>query len=187
MTSVGERIPNIISSRPIYDLTTEHVSRTDVFFYEILTKSNDFNQFRDLMMEFLANRPNVVESHDAHGTGRWNFRKLTEQDKEYVSKEQLRIWDLEEKEEIFYEKLDSIPYIDNIETVTKSFPPRFQRPPMYLNEDGTYTSETEYLAKYPLKKSVSKSPEELELFKGLTIHSQSKGGKKTRKIRKSRK
>jgi hypothetical protein len=42
-----------------YDPTTTHLYRTEVGFYEILTKSNDFNQFRDLMMEFLANRPSV--------------------------------------------------------------------------------------------------------------------------------
>ena len=128
MTSVGERIPNIVPYRPIYDQTIDHIWNSDYSFYEILTKSNDFNQFRDLMMEFLANRPDVRERHDADGTGRYNFKKLSEEDKKYVSDQQQRIWDLEEKAEIFNEKLDSIPYIDNIEQVTKSFPHSFQRP-----------------------------------------------------------
>ena len=101
MTSVGERIPNIIPYRPIYDQTTDHISQSDYSFYEILTRSNDFNQFRDLMMEFLANRPNVKERHDAHGTGRYNLKKLSEEEKEYVSDQQQRIWDLEKKRRIF--------------------------------------------------------------------------------------
>ena len=126
MTSVGERIPNIIPSRPMYDQTTIHVWHSDYSFYDIFTRSNNFNQFRDLMMEFLANRPNVQERHDIRGTGRYNFNKLSEEDKNYVSDEQQRIWDLEEKEDNFTEKLNSIPYIDNIEQITKSFPHSFQ-------------------------------------------------------------
>ena len=159
-----------------YDPTTTHLYRTEVGFYEILTKSNDFNQFRDLMMEFLANRPSVQELHDLKGIGRWNsqsYKRLSESDKEYVRKEEERINDLESKQEAFDEKLDSIPYIDNIDTLTKSFSPTFQRPGW-----GTYEKE--------LLKKDTKQP---DLFEGLQIHSQSKGGKikKTRKNRKPRK
>ena len=173
-----------------YDPTTEHLHRTELGFYEILTKSNDFNQFRDLMMEFIANRPSVQELHDLKGIGRWNsqsYKRLSESDKEYVREEEERISDLEGKEQAFDDKLGSIPYIDNIDTLTKSFSPYFSRPHMYLNEDGTYTSETEFALKYPLKKSVSQSSKEPDLFEGLQIHSQTKGGKNTRKNRKTRK
>jgi len=157
-----------------YDPTTTHLYRTEVGFYEILTKSNDFNQFRDLMMEFLANRPSVQELHDLKGIGRWNsrsYKRLSESDKEYVREEEERISDLEGKEQAFDDKLGSIPYIDNIDTLTKSFSPTFQRPHTYEKE---------------LLKKDTKQP---DLFEGLQIHSQLKGGKmkKTRKNRKPRK
>ena len=157
-----------------YDPTTTHLYRTEYYFYEILTKSNDFNQFRDLMMEFLANRPSVQELHDLKGIGRWNsrsYKRLSESDKEYVREEEERMSDLEGKEEAFADKLGIIPYIDNIDTLTKSFSPNFQRPDTYEKE---------------LLKKDTKQP---DLFEGLQIHSQLKGGKmkKTRKNRKPRK
>lgn len=169
MTSMGK----IVSYERDYDETIQHIDSLDYYFYDILTRSNDFNQFRDLMMEFLANRPNVKERHDAAGTGKWNFRKLSEQDKEKVSKDQLRIWD-SNKEDEFGDKLESIPYFDNIETVTKSFPLNFQRP---------HAFEKEHL------KVNSQSSKEPDIFEGLQIHSQLKGGKnkKTRKNIKPRK
>lgn len=168
MTSVDK---HFVPSNRRYDKTTEHVSISDFYFYDILTRSNDFNQFRDLMMEFLANRPSVEERNDIHGTGKWDFRKLSEQDKKYVDEEQQRVWDLDKVDD-FHEKLSSIPYFNNIETVTKSFPLNFQRPDAY---------EKEHL------KVNSQSSKEPDLFEGLQIHSQTKGGKNTRKNRKTRK
>ena len=170
MASVGERIPNIISSRPVYNATTQHLYRTEVGFYEILTRSNNFNQFRDLMMEFLANRPSVEQYNDIRGTGRKYVKDTSAHDFSGFGPHHMKeIEDLEDKEEEFDYNLGSIPYFDNIETVTKSFPRNFQRP---------YTYEKELL------KTDTKQP---DLFEGLQIHSQSKGGKKTRKTRKSRK
>jgi hypothetical protein len=182
MTSVDKKT---LFYRPVYNATTEHLEKTEYAFYEILTRSNNFNQFRDLMMEFLANRPSVEQYNDIRGTGRKYVKDTPKDDIFGFGPHHVKeIDDLADKEEKFDDNLGSIPYFDNIETVTKSFPRRFQRPHMYLNEDGTYTSETEL---YPLKKSVSQSSKEPDLFEGLQIHSQSKGGKKTRKTRKSRK
>ena len=67
MTSVGKPI---FKSRSIYNPTTTYLRETEDNFYEILTKSNDFNQFRYLMMEFFANRPNVEQINDYNGTGK---------------------------------------------------------------------------------------------------------------------
>ena len=91
MTSVDKKT---LFVRRNYDATTEHLQKTEFYFYEILTKSNNFNQFRDLMMEFLANRPSVEELHDLKGIGRWNsqsYKRLSESDKEYVREEEERI------------------------------------------------------------------------------------------------
>jgi hypothetical protein len=187
MTSVDKKT---LFVRRNYDATTEHLAKTEYAFYEILARSNNFNQFRDLMMESLANRPSVEQLNDNAGTGR-KYVKDTPADDifGYGPHQEEEIHDLMVKEEKFDDNLSSIPYFDNIETVTKSFPRRFQRPHMYLNEDGTYTSETEFALKYPLKKSVSQSSKQPDLFEGLQIHSQLKGGKmkNTRKNRKPRK
>jgi hypothetical protein len=166
MTSVGKPI---FKSRSIYNPTTMHLSKTESNFYEILTKSKDFNQFRYLMMEFLANRPSVEQANDYRGTG----KKYSEDGigEGFGNVELEKIDTLLGKEEEFDEKLNSIPYIDNIDTLTKSFPPEFKRPDTYEKE---------------LLKKDTKQP---DLFEGLQIHGQSKGGKikKTRKNRKQRK
>jgi len=186
MTSIDKKT---LFYRPQYNATTKHLAKTEYTFYDILARSNDFNQFRDVMMEFLANRPTVEQLNDNAGTGRKYVKDTPANDIfGYGPHQEEEINDLMDKEEKFDHKLSSIPYFDNIETVTKSFPRSFQRPHVYLNEDGTYISETEYEIKYPSKKIGSKSPEELDLFKGLTIHQPTKGGKnKTHKTRKSRK
>ena len=149
MTSV---LKPIFKSRSIYNPTTAHLRQTEDNFYEILTKSNDFNQFRDLMMEFLANRPNVEQINDYKGTGKKYSEDGTGSGFGRVEFDEIDT--LEGKEQEFDEKLDSIPYIDNIDTLTKSFPPAFQRP-------HTYKKDTK----------------EPDLFEGLQIHSQTKGGK----------
>ena len=186
MTSVDKKT---LFVRRNYDATTEHLANTEYNFYEILTKSNNFNQFRDLMMEFLANRPTVTQSNDNAGTGREYVENTPADDLFGFGRHHNdEILELKDKEEKFSDNLSSFPYFDNIEQVTKPFPPYSKRPYMYSNGDGTYTSEKELALKYPLKKSVSKSPEQPDLFEGLQIHSQPKGGKnKTRKNRKPRK
>ena len=170
MTSVDKKT---LFYRPQYNATTEHLEKTEYAFYEILARSNNFNQFRDLMMEFLANRPTVEQSNDYAGTGRKYVKDTPADDLfGYGPHQHEEIDDLMVKEEKFDENLSSIPYFDNIETLTKSFPRWFQRPDAY---------EKEHL------KVDSQSSKEPDLFEGLQIHSQSKGGKKTRKTRKSRK